>query len=133
MGTWAQRERATTGQPGRAARDDGPVARTGGPGDARNVLGLQRLAGNRATVSLLADGTATDSTAADGGAPLVVTDELVPDPGGPAPDTAPGEAAGGGTAGGFHDLGMVGTRAFGEAEEARYARHPHAFTDGGRT
>ena len=69
-----------------------PTVRPGWAGDPKYLLGLQRLAGNRATVALLRE----DAPAAeDAGVPLVVTEEFVPDPGGPLPDTAPGEQAAG--------------------------------------
>lgn len=102
-------------------------------GDPRNLLGLQRLAGNQAVVSLLSEDV--PAVAEDGGAPLVVTEELVADPGGTSPDadgsmleTAPRERTGG-----FVDLGMVGTVALGGPDEPMHALCPHAFVDGGRT
>ncbi|WP_375424960.1 hypothetical protein [uncultured Friedmanniella sp.] len=88
-----------------------------------NVLALQRTAGNRATLTVLRE----EMPPADGGAPLVVSEVLVPNPDGAAPDTAPGGR------GGFVDGGRVETASVGEAEDPRHDHHPHAFVKGGRT
>jgi hypothetical protein len=124
------RERASGRNPAADIRP--PIVRPGRAANPANLLALQRLAGNRATVSVLREEA---PTAEDAGAPLVVTEEYVADPGAPMPDTAPGEASARQASGptGFVDLGMVGTAAFGDPDDPRHARCPHAFVDGGRT
>jgi hypothetical protein len=98
----------------------GPTAMPGGwrgatPAGPEMLSALQGAAGNRAVAGLMQP----DS--------LVITDDLVPDPGLPAPDLTTPVAVG------FVDGGMAGTVPFGDSTGTLDLNCPHAFVDGGMT